>query len=164
MLVDYGKHSSLIIPDLKGGHLEYAFGEWNYFAREKTQWYRLPTVLLLPTASTLAKGEYPNQAALDRHLNRFVTEIFPLATEQSKLEDFKKYVQGIYESGLESHYRKDLEFNFVKLPNLSYSLLRNCNSVMISWLKKLGVTHQGLGLTSKWSVVVSSTEEEKDAD
>jgi hypothetical protein len=152
LLVDYGKHSSLIIPNKEGGHIEFAFGEWKYFALDNTHWYRLPAILLWPTSSTLARGDYSDEAQLQRHLNRFITKVYPLRTSQSGLNHFLDHVLQIYASGQDLSYREDLEFTFVKLQDRPYSLFRNCNSVLISWLEILGIEHRGLVFSTNWEV------------
>lgn len=59
LVVDYGRHSSLVLPDFRGGMVEYAYGEHAWFARNRNQWYRVGPVLFLPTSGTL--GRWPDR-------------------------------------------------------------------------------------------------------
>jgi len=38
-LTDYGRHSSLLLPDREGRLVEYAFGDWDWFATLVTQYF-----------------------------------------------------------------------------------------------------------------------------
>ena len=60
-ITDYGRHSSLVLPATNGGYVEWAFGDWNWFALGKTSWnYALLAVIWSPQ-STLGRRVVPPQ-------------------------------------------------------------------------------------------------------
>jgi hypothetical protein len=53
-VVEYGRHASLVLPEGTGA-VEYAYGEWKWFALEQKQIWRVFRVLLCPADGTLGR-------------------------------------------------------------------------------------------------------------
>jgi len=53
LVTDYGKHSSLVLPDGSGHLVEFAFGDWNYFALSDTHWYNALQAVFFSQGSTI---------------------------------------------------------------------------------------------------------------
>ena len=54
-LIDYGYHASLALPTADGGCVEYAYGEWEWFALNNDAWYRVFPALCWPTRGALGR-------------------------------------------------------------------------------------------------------------
>lgn len=80
-LIDYGYHASLVLVDDNDQHWEYAYGEWDWFALEKNQWWRLPRVLLWPTTGTLGRQSYSSSKELHDHLRLYEVTVHPFEVE-----------------------------------------------------------------------------------
>jgi hypothetical protein len=103
ILIDYGHHSSLILQDGDGVYWEYTYGDWEWFAMNRSQWWRLPVTLLLPTKSTLARGEYSDKNVLNDHLNRFVIQRFNFAVSSIKAQALVKELNEKFQKMRDSH-------------------------------------------------------------
>ena len=54
-LVDYGLHARLILTDERKKCLEYAYGDWRYFALNQQDWLTGAAALFLPTQGALGR-------------------------------------------------------------------------------------------------------------
>src|SRR4051812_8677463 len=57
-LSDYGRHSSLLLP-VRGGFNEYAFGDWEFFAKGHTNWWIGVLAIIHSPQSTLGRRFVP---------------------------------------------------------------------------------------------------------
>lgn len=154
-LIDYGYHSSLVLQDENGEYWEYTYGDWQWFAKNRSQWWRLPVTLFWPTTATLARGHYPSKDVLERHLERFVTERFVLEVEAKKAHHLIEELNSRFDEVAKSRgdfYQPFYQMTFVPLSSESYHVFHNCNHVLVKWLERLGLEVQGLHLFSSWDV------------
>ncbi|HCF27732.1 MAG TPA: hypothetical protein DEV81_11175 [Cyanobacteria bacterium UBA11049] len=59
-VIDQGYHSSLLLPDRESGYIQYAYGDWNYFALNQQGWSDAAAALLIPTQGTLGRRKFSN--------------------------------------------------------------------------------------------------------
>src|SRR5262245_23066644 len=59
-ITDYGRHASLVLPDESGrGSVEYAFGDWNWFAAGKNTPCDAAGALFASGQATLGRNIFP---------------------------------------------------------------------------------------------------------
>src|SRR4051812_9035875 len=61
-LTDYCRHSSILIPSLKGGYDEWAFGDWEFFAIGDTRWWVAIRAMLGSPQATLGRRHIDDAA------------------------------------------------------------------------------------------------------
>ena len=155
-VTDYGRHSSLVLPAKNGGYVEWAFGDWNWFALGRTQWNDALLAIIWSPQSTLGRRvvpPQPNDEELRHTLNTYrVTPIEVSGDRAGALMDQldKRYLQHastqVYSSYSYMDHVKDREF---------YNGLHNCNHLTADWLRKLGCRVDGLNLLSAFKVAHS---------
>jgi len=72
-VLDYGRHSSLLLPNptesddktLTPEFTEYAYGEWKWYARQNDSVWRIPATLFWPTTGTLGRNTWQVRNAGD---------------------------------------------------------------------------------------------------
>ena len=70
-IIDYGRHSSLLIPDPDGsGLIEFAYGDWNWFALAKDGPLDVLPTLFFHTQGALGRWEWNVAPDLD-HMEFF---------------------------------------------------------------------------------------------
>ena len=62
-LTDYGRHSSLVLPTDDGGFVEWAYGDWNWFALGRTKWYNALGAVFISPQATLAREPFPRPSS-----------------------------------------------------------------------------------------------------
>ncbi len=67
-VIDYGYHSRLVLPDGKGKLMQYAYGDWRYFALDRQNLGNGIAALLYPTQGTIGRRQFNNLAEFQRQL------------------------------------------------------------------------------------------------
>jgi hypothetical protein len=161
LLSDYGKHSSLLLPDPSGGPNsgmeEYAFGDWNYFALGRKNLLVGLHALVHSPQSTLGRrwlpisagAPYANELIGAKRTQRIIVNADRVAALRHDLDlEFARHSSS-------ELYKPEERLYFVK-SDASYNLLHNCNSVTAEWLKELGVEVHGFALTSMFKIQAAS--------
>lgn len=143
-VVKYSRfHSSLVLPESEGA-VEYAFGEWKWFALKKNQSYRIFPVLLFPSQGTLGRRylfDTPNRETLLKKTGAQKVFCFSVATE--KTVKLRQQLDARFAAGAGTKiYNSDYQMSFVKDP-ARYWAFHNCNTELAAWLRALGCETKG---------------------
>jgi hypothetical protein len=138
LLIADERHRGVLLPSPDGGFVEFGFGDWDYYALGRTDWYRLPHTVLWPTSGTLSRRAV---AAGDPAA---VRAALPWAEFQELL--VARAAAGRLLGMLERDYaaRRHEEqsrpaWNMTFVPwSRSYWFLDNCNHAVADWLRDLG--------------------------
>jgi len=143
-VADYGFHSSLFLPDGYGGLIEYAYGDWHYFALGRQNWSTGLAALFLPTPGTLARRQYSSLSALKQAfrteegavlLHFSVSRAEAVRLLQSLNDRFQQYRDTQIVNSVS-------EFAFVRVEK-KYSLFHNSNHELVAWLRDLDCQVKG---------------------
>lgn len=155
VLVDHGRHPSLILPDGEGGGARYTWGEWRWYAKNDTGVLRAAHAFLWPTQSTLGRyrfDEWPAGAARWQLIPEGYRTWFPIEVEKVKAEALRERLDGIFEEAAEDAvYNPVYRLEFVPLEG-RYWVFNQSNQRMIDWLRELDVEVRGPGIYSNWRV------------
>jgi hypothetical protein len=150
-LVDLGRHTRLAIELSDGTLVEYAYGEWRWYAKMQDQWWRVPAVVLWPTQGTLGRWEWPAPGAAARLLDEYDDLIVLELAAEARMVDAliaelgRDFDQRSGELLRNTTYRLD----FVPY-HRSYWMFNNSNHAVKGWLKKLGFDVRGPGIFADW--------------
>ena len=175
-LVDYGFHSSLILPRtlgvagpaadgnavVSGGErelVEFAFGQYDWYARNLDDWWRAPVVMLFPAQACLGRRELAGVV-----LNASVGGVGPLARMLGAQEVHAITVESARAAALLRRLETrcadgsagalanpNVGMTFVSDPD-NYWLFYNCNAAVAAWLRETGCQVGGLVVGSRWKV------------
>lgn len=145
VLVDYGHHSTLILPEPGGSWVEYAYGEWDYFALNKTD--------LCTGMITLC---CPNQGALGRRTlatsDVLAEERLPLKVSRDRSEALRRRLEERFQGRIDTKvYNPAHQLTFVKDDD-TYICWHNCNHAVAAWLEELGCEVSGWACFSDFRV------------
>jgi hypothetical protein len=152
-VTDYGRHSSIVLPDAHGAYTEWAFGDWNWFALGHTQWYDAIVPIFISPQSTLAQrtiAANTNDDALRRELgaNTLLRFDVPAPCAQQLEEHLtQRYLRHI-NTQMHSDYS---QMDHVKDSEI-YSGLNDCNDLTARWLRDMGCEVDGLTTFSKFKL------------
>ena len=137
-IVDYGVHASLLLPRDSQTHVEYAFGEWEWFALDHDDWYR---------AIPLAVGSHPG--ALGRRRVSAADEsaiagelhpkaLYPVTLDRSAVDALLQSLDTAFDAqNARQVYGVKACLDFVPSER-TYGLFQNCNTVVADWLGEAG--------------------------
>jgi len=155
-LLDHGHHSSLVLPGESGGLVRYSYGDWRYYALDRTDLFTGFNALFRKTPGTLGRRELPGPqtAANVRSLIRIgIEQLFELHAEASDVGRLRGDLDNLFNAGLASRiYNVKMDLDFVPHPE-PYTLGHNSNLMAARWLEALGIEVRGRPIVSNWSMV-----------
>lgn len=159
-VTDYGRHTRLALQIDEGRVLEYAFGDWRYFAvGERTLW-RGTIALVLPTQATLGRRVLPLVEDGDTFAEVAGAErSILLKIEKGKADDLLRELDARYQAKLAGAIAPaDSDFTFVG-HDASYHMLHNSNHETAAWLRILGYEIRGAPILSNFRFQIPQPEE-----
>lgn len=142
-LVDYHRHSSLMLPrgeEADGVLREYAYGEWAWFAQNRTGVLRAAGALLLPSQGALGRADHPMPASAAhlRDLNGFEA-VYELRVERGRAHELLERLDLRFESRLDTMIWNPRAGLQLVMDDDRYSLVNHCNHATVAWLRDLDV-------------------------
>jgi hypothetical protein len=149
-LADYGRHSSLVLPRDAESMVEYAFGEWRWFALNQTGVFGAFRAICWGSRGTLGSRIISTVDHGWQEESFHGVELFSLQVEQEKAGALVERLEERWLRGeSEAVYNAVYDFHFVPVEQ-RYHLFRNCNPVVAGWLRELGCRVPGPALLSNW--------------
>ena len=150
-VVDLGLHSRLVLPDGDDGFMQYAYGDWRYFALNQKDLGSGIAALLFPTQGTLGRRKYENidqlQQAIDDNTN-----ILDFSVAKAKVTSLKNVLDKRFEQNIETQIFNPVnQMNFVQ-DDLDYTLYHNSNHELVFWLQSLDCRVEGFVLLADFQV------------
>ena len=155
-VTDYGRHSSLILPDPAGHWNEYAFGDFNWFALSRTRSTDAARAMLWSAGATLGRRQLeliddPTAVASDTT----AWKVIRLQAPRSKVHAL---IRTLDEAFFARHdtvtYNPASAMWFVRSDE-RYHAFHNCNHLTARWLRRLGCTVRGSAMFSRFVVAES---------
>ncbi len=153
-VADYGRHASLIVPDASGkGSVEYAFGDWNWFAAGKNTPCDAAGALLASGQATLGRNTFPVTPDSPRLAKTLKADrIIEIECSADRVEALRRQLDERFNAGSEHQvYSSTMNLYFVP-DDERYRLWNNCNHVTAGWLRELGCEIKGAPYTSKFKL------------
>lgn len=154
-LVDHGRTASVVLPHDEA-LVRYSYGEWQWYALNRTGPFRGSGALWSDTHGTLGRDVFEAQRTLDavRAAIRLpVQNAWELEVERVHARALASELDALFRraSG-EAVYNPLMGQTFVPHPE-PYSLRHNSNHVAADWLRRLGCRVEMHGPFSRWRVV-----------
>ena len=142
-LVGYGMHASLVLP--AGDHelIEFAYGQWEWFALGRQRWHDGLRAIACGRG-TLGRRSMPGPVSSET-LKRYLgaEQVHELEVEGLAADGLRIVLEGIFAAGAEEAVHNEaMEMTFVPHPR-AYAPWRNCNTVVAGWLETLGCHVRG---------------------
>jgi len=157
-VIDYGRHTSLMLPRDEGGPLvEYAYGEWNWFALDYSNWYNVFGTLLWPTQGALGRWEWDIAPDPDAIRARIVCDdVLEIDVAGEKKRALLDRLDARHTRRIDTlHHQPLYQLDFVHDDD-KYHALHNCNHVLAQWLRELDCEVHG------WSMFATFVVHERD--
>ena len=158
-LVDYGRHSSLLLPDSEPGHfVEYAYGDWNWFALDRSESLHVFPTLLWPTRGALGRWRWSLGADMELIRHRMICEdVMEITVAGTDVLAQRRRLEERYGQASETmHHQPKYMLDFVH-DEANYWVFHNCNHVVLSWLEELGCEVHGSGILAVFEVEPART-------
>ena len=152
-VTDYGRHSSILMPIDETILIEYAFGDFDFFALEHWRWWDMMRVAIYSKRSTLGRrvvAMQPDAASLRDELG--LVNAQAIVVEQERVLALERKLDERFIARLDTQvFGPTTELWFVQDPR-HYRVLKNCNAQTADWLRELGCEIRGSAFTSNFKV------------
>jgi hypothetical protein len=154
-VTDYGRHSSLLLPDPRGHLTEYAYGDWDWFALRHTGSGDGVRALLFSEYTTLGRRQLnvdDNDSLDDVVRATRAKKAVRIEVSAARADELLRRLDQFYDQYLDTvTYSPASALWFVRYHG-NYSLLHNCNHATARWLRELGCEVKGPAMFSKFAV------------
>jgi hypothetical protein len=145
-LADCGRHASLLLPDRDGKLIEWAYGQWEWYALQRDEWWRVPHALLIQESATLGRGEWVPYAPDEWRRWCWLEEVHPIRVARADVERLMEKLDAIHaDHKAARRWNETYRLMFVSLKE-DYWVFNHCNKAVVEWLETLGckVSHTPL--------------------
>ena len=153
-LLDHGRTSSVVLPH-GSGLARYAYGDWNWYALNRTGPLRASGTLLGPTQATVGRavfGARRTETAVAGATRIPVEAAWRIDVEAPRAEALERALDELFTRNAErATYNALYAQTFVPHPD-PYAMWHNSNHVTAEWLRRLGCEVDMNGWWSSWRV------------
>lgn len=148
-VTNYGLHSRLVLPTGNSELIQYAYGDWHYFALNQQDLKTGLAALLIPTPGTLGRRKFSNIAALQENtLN--------LKVAQTKVRQLLQLLDARFQQNLATQVENLHTGLTLVQDDKTYTLLHNSNHELVAWLEYLGCRVDGFVMWANFRLKHSS--------
>lgn len=151
-VVKLGFHSRLVLPNRRGGLIQYAYGDWNYFGLNQQDWHDGLAALLIPTPGTLGRRQFNNFGQLQQLVEQPDDAILSFAVAEVKIGQLLQILNDRYQRHIETQVINPQSQLALVQDDRNYTLLHNSNHELVMWLKVLDCQVQGFTTLAKFQV------------
>lgn len=149
-VIDYGRHASLALPGDNRSLVEWSWGDWNWFAKGRTNIGSGFRALFASPRSTLSRREItPIPSDLQGRVG--ASRAIPIIVERQRSDALLHHLQSRWQQGRASAVSHRDGRVFVPDP-ARYSLTNNSVHELARWLEALDVEVRGSALTANFRV------------
>lgn len=144
-VVENGMHGGVLLP--RGRSLvQYDYGEWEYYAKNNTWWFRVIPAMAWSTDGTIGRRELALRRDRSLAYLRYVfaaDKIWSFQVERDAADRVQRQLDRRF-NGLENHfYDAELDTWFGRDEEQRYSMVNTCNHEVDRWLEALGCSIEG---------------------
>jgi hypothetical protein len=149
-VVDYGRHASLALPKEDKSLVEWSWGDWNWFALNRTGPMQGLRALLASPRSTLSRRELaPAEDAQELATRLTAGEVLLLEVEHTRAKALLQQLEARWLRRRNEAVMDPSGRVFVP-DDARYSLFNNSVHELIRWLEALDVSVSGTGVTANF--------------
>jgi hypothetical protein len=150
-VIDYGRHASLALGS-DSGLVEWSWGDWNWFALERTGPIEGFRALFASPRSTLSRRELASpQNAQELAMLVGANEVLPLEVERERASALLRHLEARWRRRSEEAVTHPSGRVFVP-DDARYSLFNNSVHELARWLETLGANVSGAGVTANFKL------------
>ncbi|MBW4686739.1 MAG: DUF2459 domain-containing protein [Komarekiella atlantica HA4396-MV6] len=151
-VTDHGWHSRLVLPSGNGELIQYAYGDWNYFALNQQDLKNGLAALLLPTQGTLGRRKFSNIAELQQIIQQQDYTLLSLEVAQTKVTQLLKLLDERFNRNIATSIENPKTGLTLVKDDQKYTLLENSNHEIVEWLQDLDCQVDGFVMWANFRV------------
>lgn len=149
-VIDYGRHASLALPKADSGLVEWSWGDWNWYALERTGPVQGLQALFASPRSTLSRRELaPAEGGEELAARVGAAEVLAFDVERERARALQRDLEARWLRRRDLAVRHSSGRVFVP-DDARYGLFNNSVHELTRWLEALGADVSGAGVTANF--------------
>lgn len=165
VVLDYGYHASLAVPEETGGVTEHAFGEWGWYVENRTGWWRAPGILFLPRQGAL--GRRRHDCGIDELADASgAVSTLEINVEREQVAQWQARMDAEWANATSRRpavRNADHSMDFVETSD-RYWIFNTCNAAVAGWLVELDCEVSGWSIDADFKLAEPRPEPSTSAD
>lgn len=155
-LLVHGDHATLVLTRADARLVRYAYGDWAWYAENRTTPWRGAAALFWPTRAAFGRRELPGPARGDNliaHIREGIDQLYRIEVAAGAVDALHAELEALFEARRDTLlYNPDFDLEFVTHPQ-EYTMFHNSNRVVAGWLVRLGCAVEGGHALTEWRIV-----------
>jgi hypothetical protein len=151
-VIDHGWHSRLVLPTDKGELIQYAYGDWKYFALNQQDLKSGAAALFLPTQGTLGRRKFSNIVELQQIIQQQDYTLLSLEVALAKVTQLLKLLDERFNRNISTSIENPQTGLTLVKDDQEYTLLQNSNHEIVEWLQDLDCKVYGFVMWANFQV------------
>jgi len=136
-LLSTGRHSGLLLPCGDGRVVEYDYGEWDWYALGKDEWWRAPATVLWPNAGTLGRRTVRAVDVEAMAESYGGARLAAISVERRDADRLRARLDAEFAAGGDVLHNNPYDMDFVRHSH-RFHLFHDCHDEVAEWLRELG--------------------------
>jgi uncharacterized FAD-dependent dehydrogenase len=141
-----------VLPTGNGELIQYAYGDWNYFALNQQDLRNGAAALLVPTQGTLGRRKFSNIVELQQIIQQQDYTLLSLEVAQAKVTQLLKLLDERFSRNIETSIENSQTGLTLVQDDQDYTLLHNSNHELVEWLQDLDCQIHGFIMWANFRV------------
>lgn len=154
-VLEHGRHTSVVLTRADNSRVRYAYGDWAWYAENRTGIWSGFRALALPSRSAFGRQELPPERPgeyLEPVVGVGMSAIHRFEAEAAAVDALLDALDRLYHQRLDQAHESAL-YNLVFVPHpRRYRFGFNSNHMVAEWLRELGFSVRGSPAVGGWQI------------
>lgn len=152
-IVEGKVHARLVLPTSSGSLMQYAYGDWRYYALNERSLGDGIRALLIPTPGALGRRKYESKADLQNAVAASENgTLFNFKVSQAEVTQLLQSLDDRFNQNSDTQVYNPLTHMSLVRQDDDYTLWHNSNHELVNWLQDLSCEVEGFVLLADFQV------------
>ncbi len=151
-VVERGLHTSLVLPRGNNELMEYAYGDWNYFALNQQKLSDGLAALLIPTLGTIGRRQFTDITQLRQVVKQEDITLLSFKVAEAKATQLMQSLDKRFNRNINTRVENPHTGLTLVQDDQKYTLLHNSNHEVVAWLEDLDCQVKGFVMWANFRV------------
>jgi hypothetical protein len=156
-IAEHGLHSRLVLPLNQGELIQYAYGDWKYYALGQQDWQNTIAAILIPTQGALGRRTFSNLIEFQQTSQQEQATILSIAVASAKVEQLRQALNQRFDRQLSTYAENPHTRLTLVRDEQDYTIFHNSNHELVEWLQALDCRVHGFVLWANFRTTRSTS-------
>ncbi|WP_316436258.1 hypothetical protein [Leptolyngbya sp. NK1-12] len=151
-VAEHGMHARLVLPMDQRRLIQYAYGDWKYYALNQQDWENTIAASLIPTQGALGRREFNHLAELQQVSQQERATLLGFAVAGADAIQLLQALNQRFDHQIHTRVQNLRTGLTLVQDEQDYTLFHNSNHELVMWLKALGCRVRGFVLWANFDL------------